>query len=478
VISGTADAEGVATFSLESERLGLKESHEPSQRFLLLGELEFKAYYFVFDPRVVPGLAVRTITNFARMYGGVRVYRNGFRVPPYGEPNDDWLQLAFDTGRRTLLVPANNINFFGQVMLNIERNLLLEETSGREGLIENEAFAELQTFVRVGLEWGAKRVASVRERKVDPGKARKAKEVDPSALPSAALSSVISTVSSVAAQTGDAATEELVEELERVKEAQQVFEEEVDAERERSVRYEEMLRILASLGMSIAVFGHEIGGALTIVGAEIVRLKRDAQIIKAASLDFTSAEDAIAKLGDLGRYIVDVMSSAESRELVSVPLHTAIIRFVNQFSTYLNKQGISFETSIDPPYLRTAPIHRSEIDAVLFNFMTNSLKAMRRASVSNGRIRISATRRDDFAVLSFQDNGAGIPSDVHERIFDAFYTTTDYAPDEVLGAGSGLGLKIVSDIAAVYNGWVKVGTPESGFATRLDFALPVADGQV
>src|SRR5262249_30783478 len=145
---------------------------------------------------------------------------------------------------------------------------------------------------------------------------------------------------------------------------------------------------------------------------------------KAEGLDFTSAEGAVARLADLGRYIVDVMSSAESRELVSVPLHAAITRFINQFSTYLDKQGVSFETSVEPQYLRTAPIHRSEIDAVLFNFMTNALKAIRRANVATGRIKVSAARRDNLAVLSFQDNGAGIPEDLHDRIFDAFYTTT------------------------------------------------------
>jgi signal transduction histidine kinase len=81
-------------------------------------------------------------------------------------------------------------------------------------------------------------------------------------------------------------------------------------------------------------------------------------------------------------------------------------------------------------------------------------------------------------VLSFQDNGIGIPEDLHDRIFDAFYTTTDYAPDEVAGPGSGLGLKIISDIATVYGGWAKVGNPDVGFATRMDFALPAAEGQV
>jgi signal transduction histidine kinase len=478
VISGKIDAKGTATFTLDSKRLQVKETHQPAQRFLTLGELKFKAHYFVFDARVVPGLAVKTVTDFAHTYSGVRVYRNGFRVPPYGEPNDDWLQLAFDTARRTLLIPANNINFFGQVMLDVERNALLEETSGREGLIENEAFTELQALVRMGLEWGAKRVASLRERKVDPGKTRKRKAAAPPGRPSAALTSVILAISSMAKDSGDVRTAELVEELERVKEAQQVFEEEVDAERERAVRYEEMLRILASLGMSIAVFGHEIGGALTIVGAEISRLKQEAQVARAGGLNFTPTEEAVARLADLGRYIVDVMSSAESRELVSVPLYAATTRFIDQFSTYLDKQGVSFETSVEPQYLRTAPIHRSEIDAVLFNFMTNSLKAIRRANVADGRIRVSAARRGNLAVLSFQDNGTGIPKDLHDRIFDAFYTTTDYAPDEVAGPGSGLGLKIISDIAAVYGGWVKVGTPDAGFATRMDFALPVAEGQV
>ena len=31
--------------------------------------------------------------QFLRNQGSVRLYRNGFRVLPYGEPGDDWLKL-------------------------------------------------------------------------------------------------------------------------------------------------------------------------------------------------------------------------------------------------------------------------------------------------------------------------------------------------------------------------------------------------
>lgn len=476
IISGRIDAKGVATFTMESSALGVTETHRATEPFLALGELEFKAHYFVYDAKVVPGLAVRSMIEFGRMYGGVRVYRNGFRVQPYGEPHDDWLKLAFDTARRTLLIPANNFNFFGQVTLDVDRNLLLEETSGREGLIENEAFAELQTFVRMGLEWGAKRVGSLRERKVDPRVKRRKTGND--GRPSAAMASLISRAATLAKDSGDERAADLVDDLERVKDAQEAFEKETDEEREATARYEEMLRILASLGMSIAVFGHEIGGALTIVAAEIQRLKLESQNAKADRLDFASAEAAVVRLGDLGRYIVDVMSNAESRQLVNVALHAAITRFVTQFSTYLDKQGVAFETHVAPQYLRTIPIHRSEVDAVLFNLMTNALKAIRRANQHNGRIKVSAARLDNMVVLSVQDNGTGIPEELHDRIFEAFYSTTDYAPDDVAGTGSGLGLKIISDIADVYGGWVKVGQPEAGFEARIDFAVPVAEGQI
>ena len=53
-----------------------------------------------------------SIKKSARISGGIRLYRNGFRVLPYGEPGDDWLKLDKSVTRRSILPVHNNLNFF------------------------------------------------------------------------------------------------------------------------------------------------------------------------------------------------------------------------------------------------------------------------------------------------------------------------------------------------------------------------------
>ncbi|MCK4604582.1 MAG: HAMP domain-containing histidine kinase, partial [Deltaproteobacteria bacterium] len=85
---------------------------------------------------------------------------------------------------------------------------------------------------------------------------------------------------------------------------------------------------------------------------------------------------------------------------------------------------------------------------------------------------------DGYAVITFQDTGTGVPGNIAEYIFDAFYTTTQYHEDEIVGPGSGLGLKIVSDIASANGGFVRLEEPEAGFSCRFDFGVPISDKQV
>ena len=88
-------------------------------------------------------------------------------------------------------------------------------------------------------------------------------------------------------------------------------------------------------------------------------------------------------------------------------------------------------------------------------------------------LRLAATRYENgFAVISFEDTGTGIRDKIKEKIFDPFFTTTDRYQYDIGGPGSGLGLKIVSDIAGSYGGYVRVEEPHKHYRARLDFAVP------
>lgn len=474
IISGFLDEAGNAVFHIKSNKLGLDEVFKPDEKFLLVGPTRLETRYFIYDPDILSGMSVTTATQMGRLYGGIRVYRNGFRVLPYGESKDDWLGLAFDIGRRSLLIPANNHNFFGHVEITAEENIFLEETSSREGLIENDAYVELQKFARKCVEWGALRVAAVRHRK------QTASQKDFISSVRRKPSEVFKALKDSSSSYSSSRQEDIFKEAE--KEVLE-YEREVEKEREALLRYESMLRILASLGISISIFGHEIKGANAAIAGRMNLLKetinRGWQDPAMVSISNRVEKLAIAvgKVTSLGNYVADLMSSTGSREMRSVSVQGAVERFIEQFADYMHKQGVEFDINSIPHDLRTTEIHPSELDSVLFNFLTNSLKAMKRAKVPKRQIRISAFREDAHVLISFEDNGTGVANEIQDRIFDAFYTTTFQDPDEIAGPGTGLGLRIVSDIAASYGGSVSLGEPSEGYNCRFDFRVLAAGGE-
>jgi two-component system, NtrC family, sensor kinase len=97
-------------------------------------------------------------------------------------------------------------------------------------------------------------------------------------------------------------------------------------------------------------------------------------------------------------------------------------------------------------------IFPQEITRVLLNLISNGFYAVikRRNAKSDAGFEpvVSAATRahDDRVEIRIRDNGAGIPSDVREKIFNPFFTT------KPAGEGTGLGLSMSYDIIVKQHG--------------------------
>jgi predicted CoA-binding protein len=79
----------------------------------------------------------------------------------------------------------------------------------------------------------------------------------------------------------------------------------------------------------------------------------------------------------------------------------------------------------------------SELNQVWTNILDNAADALaERTRDGSAEITIRTRREGDFVVVDIRDNGPGIPAEIQERIFDAFFTT------KPPGKGTGLGLDI------------------------------------
>jgi signal transduction histidine kinase len=94
---------------------------------------------------------------------------------------------------------------------------------------------------------------------------------------------------------------------------------------------------------------------------------------------------------------------------------------------------------VERHYDRTLPkltVNGSELNQVWTNLLDNAIGALG----DGGTITITTRRDGNCAFVEIADDGPGVPEEIQDRIFDAFFTTKD------VGQGTGLGLSTARQI--------------------------------
>lgn len=427
--------------------------------FEYIHDIYFKAYYFIYERSLIPGALFTYVKHLGNELGGIKLYRNGFRVPPYGERGNDWLGLDESVRRRNYIFPHQNQSFFGFVEIDNQASGLFEETSSREGLIENEAYIELTDFVYGAITTAGVEIASIRERK------HTANQKDWQKSSGTKVDNAVKTITAILDQNTEnhdnadmidhlkAATEMLTEGIREEQENKQSLVDEIN-----------LLRVLAGLGLVIGEFVHEIKNFLPGFEAEIAYLTRlfesDAQNLNRINRLGTN----LKSFSGYASYFDSSISRNVDRTLEPIDVKVIIHQFQETIQSNLNKSNIMLETNLEERLvllqdLRTIPMHPSEWASILFNLYTNSKKAIKKhINCKQGKIRISCGKTSECIYVEFADNGVGVDPLIKDRIFEPFVTTSQAVKpgdgDINIFTGTGLGLKIIKDIVDSYNGLI------------------------
>jgi hypothetical protein len=156
-VAGEVRSSGLAVMRY-TDLSGVTEQWERSVQWppvgVACGPFSFEVKAWDLDkPALIPflqktGIAhgLRDFRKLIREHSGISLYRDGFRILPYGEPDNDWLRLD----RRRVNNPTvrlSNNQILGWVKVSAERNPLLQDQTNREGLVNNEAYVHLQHVV-------------------------------------------------------------------------------------------------------------------------------------------------------------------------------------------------------------------------------------------------------------------------------------------------------------------------------------------
>ena len=119
----------------------------PSSAIRDLGEFQFEIYWF--NRKLLKGIDSigdqKQVRDLQRRWSGILLFRDGFRVLPYGEDGDDWLALDRPAlGSKGYLL--NRAQFVGRVNISRLGNPKLIDQTNRQGLrvcSEQEVFIAL-----------------------------------------------------------------------------------------------------------------------------------------------------------------------------------------------------------------------------------------------------------------------------------------------------------------------------------------------
>lgn len=485
-IEGGVDSEQHGYYHVYSDKLKLDftdnvgyDTEDKYSEFRNIKNLKFKAYYFIYQKNLIPHGQMTSIKKYALNNSGVKLYRNGFRVLPYGERGDDWLSLDLSTRRRSILPTHTNQNFFGFVEISDDSGDF-EETSSREGLLNNDAFVELQNFIYRALVNAVVKIAEVRNVKIVSGQK---KENGTWEDINVRIKNIFFTLSELDKELATA--DNTVEARRKRQKAIANLKKEVDEvdklqkkAQKKQIKDTAMLRVLGSVGLTVGQFIHEVKNHFISINKE-VDLLNNVTVIQDVHQHTAVLSSNFRDLNTYVSYFDKVISDNVVRELRPLDLRSEIGRFVNSMEEDLKRVGIELvEPIIHGYFLYTVPMHPSELSSVLFNFYTNSRKAIKRAN-SNGKIMIECGTSGDIVYLEFSDNGDGVSKEIEDRIFDEFFTTTSASSLDSIDStnevtGTGLGLSIVRDIVKSYRGTVRVVSPKSNYSTCIRVEFPKA----
>jgi signal transduction histidine kinase len=209
----------------------------------------------------------------------------------------------------------------------------------------------------------------------------------------------------------------------------------------------------------VADASHELRTPLTSVLANLEFL---AETLEGEQGD--AATSALRSSRRMRRLVQDLLLLARAdaqRVAAHAPLDLG--RVVIEAAAELEPVADGHDISVDAPPAMVSGA-RDELHRLVLNLMENALKHTPRGT----HVRATVEQHDGRVVLTVEDDGPGIPSDLRERVFERFVR----GEGDRGGGSFGLGLSIVRAVAESHGGTVELAGPTGRAGTRFVVSLP------
>ena len=237
------------------------------------------------------------------------------------------------------------------------------------------------------------------------------------------------------------------------------------AEREQLEARARLASHLASIGEMASGIAHEINNPLTAVIGYSQLLNEESLPEEARESVRQIRQGATRVAGIVQRLLTFARQRKPQRVAMDM---NEVIRSTLALREYAMRTGHIFVTTRLDPSLPLTIADGQQMQQVVLNLVVNAEWAM---SISHGRgvLRIVSETQGENLHVIVQDDGPGVPREIHDRIFDPFFTTRE------IGQGTGLGLSICHGIVSEHGGRIWVvsdGAQGSEFHLLIPIVVP------
>ena len=217
---------------------------------------------------------------------------------------------------------------------------------------------------------------------------------------------------------------------------------------------------LAAMGRLTSQVAHELNNPIYGIMNTLELLKTE---IPPESKRRRILELSLSETQRLSEMLRNMLSFSKPEEEKRTPIR--INELIEGILSVMEKQMRESNIKIETYWDRGIPevmASTNQMRQVMLNIIKNAMEAMPKG----GTLTVRTAREGKNVLIHIQDTGVGIPEEIRNKIFEAFFTTKQKVK------GVGLGLSVCYGIIRDHGGEIKVAS-EEGKGTTFTISLPV-----
>ncbi len=193
---------------------------------------------------------------------------------------------------------------------------------------------------------------------------------------------------------------------------------------------------MVQMGEMIGNIAHQWRQPLSLISTSASGMKIQKEFDILDDDKFNDYCDSILRSANFLSETIDTFRDfiKEKKELKEVVLQDRIDGALNIISSSLNNNFIKLVNNINHSKKIKIKMTLGELSQVIINIINNAKDVLVDKKIDDPYIKIGCTVEEDVAVITIEDNGGGIPSEIIPKIFDPYFTTKHQTQ------GTGLGL--------------------------------------